>query len=269
MWWIVWLWLAAPRVPVGPPFYPPDESILLQKSDLVELRWGRPGRKFLVRFYQGDSLRAQVTTSERVFPVSVEPGGSYRWTVQTVPGQGSETHQFTRASTFEYHADGRSAIASSSRRGMPGTNGAQLTLVLERDLHGMNLYIQERRRRLRYLFCEPGLRFLITARGGNGGPGSDGVPFSLHPQGYEGGSAGWGGNLRVLTRNAPWREYLDLDVRAGQPGPGGRGAFYMDGEDIVQAPDGPQGRSGQGGRVDTLLEPRSQGDGIDVIKTSI
>ncbi len=120
----------------------------------------------------------------------------------------------------------------------------------------MNLYIQERQEARHYLFCEPGLKFAISARGGDGSAGSAGRDFSGHPQGYDGGGAGWGGNIRVVTRSAPWRDYLDLDVRAGSPGPGGAGGWYRDGEDLVQASDGEPGRPGQGGRVETkIAEP--------------
>ncbi len=83
MWWVVWLWVAVPQVPAGPAFYPPHESILLQSSGLVHLTWNRPGRVFVVRLWKGDTLVSQVTTTERRFPVSVENGGSYTWTVQT------------------------------------------------------------------------------------------------------------------------------------------------------------------------------------------
>ncbi|MBX3165759.1 MAG: hypothetical protein KF760_00050 [Candidatus Eremiobacteraeota bacterium] len=254
MWWIFWLWLAVPRLPVGPAFYPPDDSILLQNSGQVQLRWTRPGKKFVVRFWQGEVLQSQVTTTERSFPVSVESGGTYLWSVQSTAGGPVENHAFSVAGSFAYHSDGRSGTASDVR-GLPGSNGGQLRVELVRDEHGMNLYIVERQASRRYLFCEPGLRFLITARGGNGSDGAAGRDFSSHPQGYDGGAAGWGGNIRVLTRNAPWRDYLDLDVTPGQAGRGGRGGFYQDGDDIVQAPDGAAGRPGQGGRVDTRLEP--------------
>ena len=256
MWWVVWLWLAVPQMPAGPAFYPPDECILLLNSGQVRLSWTRPGRKFLVRFWQGEVLLSQVTTSERSLPISVESGGSYAWSVQPASGGPVETHYFSVADRFEYHSDGRSATAAPSyTRGQSGTNGGQLSLDLVRDEHGMNLYISERQRRQRYLFCEPGVRFLVTARGGDGSRGSDGRDYSSHPQGYDGGVAGWGGNIRVVTHSAPWRDYLNLDVTAGKPGQGGRGGWYQDGDDIVQAPDGQPGRPGQGGRVDTYLEP--------------
>lgn len=256
MWWVFWLWLAVPQIPAGPAFYPPDESILLQNSGQVRLSWTRPGRQFVVRVWQAETLQTQVTTSERSMPISVEPGAAYAWSVQSATGGPVETHYFSVADRLEYHSDGRSASAAGPRRqGPAGTNGGQLSLDLVRDAHGMNLYVAERQRRLRYLFCEPGLRFSVSARGGDGGRGSDGQDYSSHPQGYDGGGAGWGGNIRVVTHSAPWREYLNLDVTPGKPGLGGRGGWYQDGDDIVQAPDGEPGRPGQGGRVDTHLEP--------------
>ena len=75
MWWIFWLWFAVPSVAVETAFYPPVEAILLQNSGQVQLRWGRPGQKFVVRFWQGEVLQSQVTTTERSFPVSVKSGG--------------------------------------------------------------------------------------------------------------------------------------------------------------------------------------------------
>ena len=255
MWWIFWLWLAVPKVPSGPAYFPPDDCILLQSSGQVRLFWSRPGRNYVVRIWQGGSLQSQVTTTERFFPVTVESGGSYVWSVQSSSGGALETHRFSVTDRFEYHSDGRSGAVEGNGRGQAGTNGGQVDVDLVRDGYGMNLYISERQRRLRYLFCEPGQRFLITARGGDGGQGADGQSYSLHPQGFNGGGAGWGGNIRVTTHTAPWRDYLDFDVTPGKPGPGGSGGWYQDGDDIVQAPDGEPGRPGQGGRVETRLEP--------------
>ena len=255
MWWVVWLWIAVPQVPAGPAFSPPHESILLLNSGQVNLTWNGPGRKFVVRLWKGDALVSQVTTTGRSFPVSVENGGAYSWSVRSSSGGVEEKHSFTVAERFEYHSDGRDG-GQTLGRGLAGTNGGQLTVELTRDEHGMNLYIQERRQARRYLFCEPGLRFLITARGGNGSQGNAGQDYSGHPQGYDGGGGGWGGNIRVMTRSAPWRDYLDLDVRPGRPGSGGAGGWYRDGEDLVQASDGEPGRPGQGGRVETkIAEP--------------
>lgn len=65
-----------------------------------------------------------------------------------------------------------------------------------------------------------------------------------------------GGSGKVITHNAPWREYLDIDVRAGQPGQGGPGGwFYNQQHGLTQAMNGDNGRSGRGGRVETHLEP--------------
>lgn len=250
MWWVVWLWVAFPQVPASSAFYPPQDSILLLTSGQVNLTWKRPGRKFEVRVWRGQSLISQAVTTDRSFPVSVENGHAYSWSVKSAGVE--ERHSFSVAEALEYHSDGRDGVETSGR-GLAGTNGGQLSVELARDEHGMNLYIQERNQARRYLFCEDGLRFLITARGGNGGRGSAGRDFSLHPQGYDGGGGGWGGNVRVKTRNAPWRDYLDLDVRPGSAGSGGPGGWYRDGDDVVQASDGEPGRPGQGGRVDTLI----------------
>lgn len=256
MWWLVWFWVAAPRPPVAPAFSPPDHSILLQRSGQVRLTWNRPGRRFTVRVWQGETLCSQVTTTERELPLSVEPGGQYRWTLQSSSGGAVESHVFSVAEKLEYHADGRSGVVLADGNGQPGTNGDHVKVELVRDAHGMNLYIFEPRQVRRYLFCEPGLRFSITARGGNGGKGRDGISYSRHPWGWSGGAAGWGGQIRVVTRTAPWRDYLDLDVTAGKAGAGGAGGVYIDGDETVEAPDGPPGRLGQGGKVETqIAEP--------------
>ena len=72
--------------------------------------------------------------------------------------------------------------------------------------------------------------------------------------GRAGGAAGWGGNLKITTYNAPWREYLEVDVSPGTPGAGGKGGKYrISANQEATAPDGAAGKQGQPGRVDTRL----------------
>ena len=256
MWLGVWFWLvlaATPQVPKVPDLFPPDDCILLQRSGQVTLRWRLPGKKFLVSVWQGEALVSQVTTTEFACPVSVEAGGSYLWSVKPVQALGarSETHYFSVDEDFSYHSDGR-----DGGYGQAGDNGGQLTADLVRDSYGMNLYLSEKKKTLRYLWTEPDILFTLTARGGNGGQGRSGKDFTSFVAGWPGGSAGWGGNIRVITHTVPWRGSLLIDVTPGRPGPGGEGGFYYDEEgDLVQASNGPIGKAGQAGRVDTRLDP--------------
>ena len=256
MWIAVWLWFfwaASPQIPKGPDLFPPDDCILLQKSGQVTLRWRLPGKKFVVRFWQGEVLLSQVTTTESQCPVSVEAGGEYLWTVKPLQAMRARTemHYFSVDDDFAYHSDGRDGSF-----GQGGDNGGQLTADLVRDQYGMNLYLSEKKKTLRYLWNEPGILFTVTARGGNGGQGRSGGDFTSFVDGWPGGSAGWGGNIRIITHTVPWREYLDVDLRPGQPGPGGQGGLYYDDEgDLCHGTPGAVGKVGQGGRVDTRLEP--------------
>ena len=246
-----WLLLLTPELPHRPDLYPPEGCILLQRSGRVTLRWNLPGKKFEVKLWKDEALVSQVKTTDASFPVSVTSGGRYRWTVTPTVGK-ARRHAFSVTDDFSYHCDGR-----TGGLGLSGENGGQVTAELKRDQYGMNLFIGcKDQPRLHYLFQEPGIRFTLTSRGGNGGPGRKGRDHAPDPGGGSGGNAGWGGNIKVITHNAPWREYLDIDVRAGQPGQGGPGGwFYNQQHGLTQAINGDNGRPGRGGRVETHLQP--------------
>lgn len=94
------------------------------------------------------------------------------------------------------------------------------------------------------------MRFLISARGGNGGDGGDGYyGFRYHFEGYDGGAAGYGGRVEVWTGSAPWRDYLDVDVRPGVAGKGGAGLSVG----TTTWPSGRPGTPGQPGQVITRI----------------
>lgn len=244
--------------------YPPDGVVLLlrQKSE-VTLRWKLPAGTYTAELWsEGQKVRELPVVVPRWayqdWKVPVESGRSYGWILRSTQGvyaQGS----FAVAKELSFSADGRSGAAGQpgpdGSNGRPGSNGEQIEVELKRDEAGMHLRILTRNRSEHYLFAEPDLHFKITARGGDGGKGADGDDFRGYQPavGRDGGEAGWGGNCKITTFDAPWREYLEVDLRAGTPGAGGKGGKYTSTNGVVNAPDGKPGREGEGGRVDTRL----------------
>lgn len=233
------LWLALPG-------YPPDQSIVLHQGGRLTLRWPLSAGRRSVRVELVDSagaVQSQVVEGQS-WSVAVRPGG-YRWRVDG----GVENH-FTVTDEFAYRSDGRTGSP-----GKNGSNGGQLRLRLARGESGMELWIWDRDRQLHYVGLAR--RFLVSARGGDGGRGEDGLEFeeAEAARGRDGGSAGWGGTIEVVTRDAPWRQYLELDVAGGEPGAGGKGGrFYRNGV-LSRGPDGRPGLAGRSGRVVTEIEP--------------
>lgn len=234
--------------------YPPDHSILLTRDSSVTVRWKLPGKKFRVELFQAGALVKSEVVETDAWPIAVSPGGAYFWRVtplQVVDARPHGSH-FSVAQQFEYRAQGRAGSP-----GKNGTNGGQVRVRLARDSAGMNLWIWERDRHFHYLCLDPQPRFLISVRGGNGGQGPDGIEFDTPKKacGSPGGSAGWGGTVEITTRDAPWRDYLMVDVSPGEPGAGGRGGRYYWQGSMERAPDGEPGQPGRPGRVVTLIEP--------------
>ena len=232
------------------PGFPPDQTILLTQEPVVSLRWQLPGQKFRVELVDfNGSLQSQVV-DRPVCEVQVRPGGQYTWRVIPLAGSPLVSH-FSVAEKFEYRSQGRPGSS-----GKNGTNGGQLRVRLAKDRDGMNLWIWDRDSLLHYLFVDR-KRFLISARGGDGGNGQDGVEFAepAAARGQAGGSAGWGGTVEVTTRDAPWRQYLEVDVTAGEPGAGGKGGRYYRNGVLERGADGPPGQPGRPGRVITGIEP--------------
>ena len=240
--------------------YPPEGAVLIfQDANEVTLRWSLPRGQFTAELWSGGSLRMQQPLQEGSWTVPVERGRTYGWILRNSQGifrQG----RFGVANELSFSVNGRDgqpgAPGPNGRPGHPGINGGQIEAELQRDQAGMHLRIRSQGRNEHYLFAEPGVHFQISAKGGNGGKGADGDDFRGYKfaVGRAGGAAGWGGNLKITTYNAPWREYLDVDVSAGTPGAGGKGGKYRISADQERtAPDGPAGKPGQGGRVDTRL----------------
>lgn len=232
------------------PGYPPDQAILLTEEPRVSLRWKLPGQRFRVELLDASGpLQSQVVDTQS-WMVGVRPGGHYTWRVTPVGGSPLVAH-FSVAEKFEYLSQGRPGSS-----GKNGTNGGQLRVRLAKDEAGMNLWIWDRETRLHFL-CLAKRKFLISARGGDGGKGQDGREFEAAEaaRGQAGGSAGWGGTVEVTTRDAPWRNYLEVDVAAGEPGAGGKGGRYYRNGVLERGADGPPGQPGRPGRVVTAIEP--------------
>lgn len=174
------------------------------------------------------------------------------------------TTTFRVVDHFEFHQDGRvgedAVYSGAPQDGKAGTSGGSVRLDLSRSGANVWLELLAENEHLKLLLADPGSKILITARGGDGGRGSDGLDFkgpALAIPG-NGGEAGWGGRIEVTVHQMPWREYLDLDVSPGRPGPGGRGGndlgTSMSGRPLSnKAPDGRPGQPGQSGHLVTQI----------------
>ncbi|MFN8611477.1 MAG: hypothetical protein U0931_28280 [Vulcanimicrobiota bacterium] len=233
------LWMALPT-------YPPDQAIVLSEDSRLTLRWNVPGRSFRVELWEaGGPVQSQLL-EQSSWTVSVRPGGDYIWRVTPLGARPSQNH-FSVARDYAYHADGRTGSP-----GKNGSNGGQLRLRLAQS----ELWIWDRERQLHFVGLDQRKRFLISARGGDGGKGQDGVEFA-EPEaarGQAGGAAGWGGTVEVSTRDAPWRQYLEIDVSGGEGGTGGQGGRYYRNGVLERGADGAPGAAGRPGRVLTTIE---------------
>ena len=244
--------------------YPPEGAVLLMKdSGTVNLRWKLPRGNFTAELWSQGSKQMETTLTEAGWTVPVDKGGSYGWILRNSSGI-YQQGRFGVAKEMSFSANGRDGAPGrpgpAGGNGQPGTNGGQIEAELQRDEAGMHLRIHTKGENLHYLFAEPGLLFKIDARGGNGGSGAAGDDFRGYAAaiGHDGGAAGWGGNIKVTTYNAPWRQYLEIDVRPGAQGAAGKGGkYYASSGQTSVAPDGKIGKEGQGGRVDTRLSQSS------------
>ena len=248
----MWSLLLALLLAAGIADYPPPDCILLQRGTTVPLTWSLPGQHFQLEVVSPGQPVLRRSLDERHFDLAVAPGRAYRWTV-TSNLKARFTRSFSVAGEFAYHRDGQNGT---------GEPGGHIQVRLERDSAGMNLLVRSAQDRLRYLFVEPNLRFLLSARGGDGREGQAGMDVPNNPcrPGCAGGAGGWGGEVRITTVSSPWRDYLDVDVSPGQGGPGGRGGravwSHVAGYDSArpQGPQGPTGTAGREGTVTTTIE---------------
>lgn len=241
--------------------YPPDQVILLQNHNQVNLRWTLKAPTYQLEAWQDSKQIVSLQTNVPKASIQASPGRPVRWRV-TARGRSFESH-FTVAKSAEYHADGQPGTQTSYKsRGRAGGGADSLRVRLSRDGDGMHMILWHRRVRNHYLFVTPKLRFVLTARGGDGVPGIDGVdsagPGRPNTPGTDGTDGGNGGRIVVSTAAAPWRDYLDIDVRAGSGGRGGRGGeCHQDlGEGFgnYDYPDSRSGRDGIPGKVETVIQ---------------
>ena len=215
-----------------PEVSPPDGTILLTERSSVTLNWPAQGRAYQFVLWQDGRQIIQCPLEANSLAVKVRPGSHYRWRV-AVNGGKARVYEFSVADRWEIHADGQDGF---------GASGKNVAVRLERAAEGMRMHLECGAESKDYLFLSTGKRFLITSRGGSGRDSQRSSSFYEYVvPGRPAGPGGWGGNVEVSTRDAPWRTYLKLDVSGGS---GGAGSFeYVDGVD------------GQPGRVITRILP--------------
>jgi len=239
--------------------YPPQGVILLQDSGRVGLRWTLPGKTYHLKVWSNNSKYCDQELKNSSHFVEVPKGIPMRWRVESNRGQFES--DFSVANTFEYHGDGAPGLPLAGRYpGLAGRDGASLRVRLSRDAAGMHLILWHPGGRSHYLFAQPDLKFLISAHGGDGAPGEDGLmgiqSEGVHRSptaGTDATGGGSGGHVIISTGNAPWRDYLEVDVRAGSGGRGGKGGCYPD-KIFDRMPDGKSGKYGIPGKVETVIK---------------
>lgn len=245
----------------SPGVFPPEGAVLIMRSSMLTLRWKLPRGAYTAELWSQGTKRSEEVVSDGTWTVMVDEGQRYGWILRNSSGI-YQQGRFAVAGDLSFTANGRDGTPGrpgpAGGPGQPGTNGGQVEAELKRDEAGMHLRILAQGTNLHYLFVDPDVRFAITARGGNGGDGAAGDDFRGYQAavGHDGGAAGWGGSVKITTYNAPWRQYLDVDLSPGTPGAGGKvGKYRVLSTQEEVAPDGKGGKPGQGGRVDTRLGP--------------
>lgn len=246
--------------------FPPDQCFLLQGNSEVTLRWPLRGDRFQVQATVDGHLLFGGEVKAHQLTVQASPGKLVRWTITNPITRQSHSAEFTVASERSYHADGKDF-------GFTPGSGDAVRARLGRDQDGMHLLLEHRRLRRHYLFTQLGVRFRITCRGSNGtdgmpgynafdfgrpvnkipGPGFNHPLFTEGTPGEDGLPGGRGGNIRVITDSAPWRDYLDLEVSGGRGGKGGKGG-REEAHSEKRCADGLDGANGPPGKIETTIE---------------
>lgn len=236
--WLISLWLFSSCGPVfgQAGLFPPDGCILLTEQSSVILRWPASSSSYRLELTQDGRLQSTFDLATTSIAVPVKPGGHYHWSVTPKRGQ-PLSGTFSVSEEWEYHADG----AEDS-----GESGRNISVRLERLGDGMQMKLKCGRESRLYLFTSPGRHFLLSSRGARG---CIALSYEFQDLGggdardpYPAGNGGWGGIIEILTKDAPWRDYLEVDV---SPGKGGSGAWA----------DTTDGTAGKSGRVVTKILP--------------
>lgn len=203
---------------VGADQFPPEGCILLTQQKSVTLSWtGALRGGHFALFEDGRSLMSFPFEGNHL-AVPVKPGSSYGWRVTPRRGTARAGH-FSVADVWQYKADAADGY---------GEAGKKITIRLERIGPGMQMDLECGRDRKLYYFTGSDRRFQVSARGGRGRPAEE-YPFydswsEVQEDGTPAGPGGWGGLIEISTRDAPWRDYLELDV---SPGLGGQGSSSL------------------------------------------
>lgn len=274
------LWLVLCTLPVLPKplgVVPPKGCVVVQSQQHLSLQWPNAARKPRLRVWYGKQPMVDESAPSGTFRLRVRPGVKYLWSVSNEAGRQAEWLDFSVTDRFEVRVDGRTGDpGTSTKTATMGTTGGVLRARLSRDAAGVQLWILEGDQERHFLLNEPEKRFLLSARGGDGGPGYEGEDERIYvherpgrrPQqpahataGGNGGDAGWGGRVELQTNLPNWQDYLEVDLEPGQPGQGGKGGLYV-GTEVGSAvgktfykDSGKPGKPGQRGQLRVTTAP--------------
>jgi hypothetical protein len=215
------------------------------------MRWDLPGKEFHLKIFREGKPFVDTRLKAKEFCLEAQSGLAYAWSVESLDQRGRLDSEFRLDTTFAFQRDARDGAPSRA-----GSNGPSIDIELYRDQLGVNLKVSCAREYQHFLLADASVPFLISARGGNGGNGTDGrfVPEQqILTRGKDGGDAGWGGCVRIRTRDLPWRAYLLIDVSPGEPGLGGSAPPVND--PIWEKACGKPGRPGRLGSISTEVLP--------------
>lgn len=245
--------------------------MVVQSQQHLSLRWPNAARKPRLRVWYGKQPMVDESAPSGTFQLRVRPGVKYLWSVSNEAGRQAEWLDFSVTDRFEYRVDGRPGDpGTSTKTATMGTTGGVIRARLTRDAAGVHLWIREGEQDRHFFLNESDKRFLLRARGGDGGPGYEGEDERVYVHerpgqrskqhahataGGNGGDAGWGGRVELQTTLPNWQDYLETDLEPGQPGQGGKGGMYVGTEPNIPVSktfsmaSGKSGKTGQRGQL--------------------
>lgn len=269
--------LAAESRPAQGAAVPPKGSVVVQSPGHLWLSWPNVSSRPRIRVWYEKQPMVDETSPEGRYRLRVRPGVRYLWSYSDPSGKRAEWLDFSVTDLFEYRADGRPGTpGSKTTPATPGSPGGKIQARLSKDSSGTHLWIGEGEQQRHFFLNEPGRRFLLSARGGDGGagyvgedervyehevPGRRSRPPARATAGGNGGDAGWGGRIELRTNLEDWQELLAIDLSPGSPGKGGRGGSYVgtDGDvlssRVFHLPSGADGKPGQAGHLKVTRLP--------------